>query len=171
MKKIFLIMMMISLSFSSEYVVDKKSTVKFEATKFLFIGVDGEFTKFSGTITLDENNKLSEIKAMVSIASLDTKEQERDDHLKSDEYFSMGKYPNIEFSSKSIKDDSVLATVSIKGIEKELEFKIANLEVSEESVSFSLSSKVDRHQFMLNGSKSAVIGNNVDVMAEIIANK
>ncbi len=172
MKNIFFTIALALSLFSSEYVVDKEySTIKFDASKMLFIGVSGEFSNFSGTITVDEQNKLSKIDAVVSIDSINTEDQERDDNLKSDDYFHALKFPNIEFSSTNIIDDTVKATVTIKGITKELSFKISDIEVSSNNLSFTLTSVVDRQQFMLNGSMSAIMSDNIDVTAKIIANK
>ncbi len=172
MKKLFLIATLTLSLFASTYSVDQKaSTIQFKAKKFLFVGVSGNFSNFSGTITVDENSQLSKIDGLVSIDSINTEDQERDDHLKADDYFYMTKFPNIKFNSNEIVEETVKATVSIKGIEKELSFKIDNLSISDDSISFSLVSMVDRQQFMLNGSMSGVMADNVKVTANIIALK
>lgn len=171
MKKIFLMALLAASLFSSEYSVDvEKSSIKFEVSKFLFIGVDGEFSNFSGTIVL-EDNKLSKIEGVVFVNSINTENEDRDTDLKKDDYFSLVKFPNIVFSSTSIENDILNAKVTIKGIEKELSFKISDILISSENVSFSLSSTVDRQEFMLNGAMSAVIADNVDVVAKITAMK
>jgi polyisoprenoid-binding protein YceI len=75
-------------------IVDKEySSIKFEASKMLFVDVNGEFTNFSGTINV-ENNKLTNINGLVSIGSINTNDDERDDYLKADDYFFISKFPN-----------------------------------------------------------------------------
>ncbi len=171
MKNIFLTIALAISLFSSEYLVDKEhSSIKFEASKMLFIGVDGEFSDFSGSIDVN-NNKLIKIDGIVSINSINTNDQKRDDHLKADDYFYMIKFPNIVFESNSIIDDIVKATVSIKGIKKDLSFKISELSVSNKNVAFKLTSTVNRQEFMLNGSMSPIMADNVDVVASIVATK
>lgn len=172
MKKLILTIALTLSLFSSEYKVDNDySSIKFEASKMLFIGVDGEFSKFSGTIKLDEYNKITQINGLISIDSIYTNNKERDDHLKANDYFHILDFPNIVFSSTTIIDDTVNATVSIKGIKKELNFKLSDLSISDKNVTFKLTSTVDRQQFMLNGSMSAIIADNVDVIANIVAEK
>ena len=171
MKKILLIIALAISLFSSEFIVDKEySSIKFEASKFMFVGVSGEFSNFSGTITLDDN-KLSKVDGIVSIASIDTQDEERDEHLRADDYFYETKFPNIVLTSKTIEKDVLKATVNIKGIEKELLFKISDFFVSANTISFTLTSIVDRQEFMLNGSMSSVMSDNVDVVANITAIK
>jgi len=171
MKKIFLTVALAVSLFSSEYIVDKEySSIKFEASKMMFVGVDGEFSNFSGSIDV-EGDKLTNIDGVVSIDSINTQDTERDDHLKADDYFHTVKFPNIIFKSNTITDDTVIATVSMKGITKELTFKISELSISEKNVTFKLTSTVDRQQFMLNGSMSAIMADNIDVIATIVANK
>ena len=170
MKKIFLTIALALSLFSSEYAVDtKESNIKFEASKFMFVGVSGEFTNFSGTITLDDKNQLSSINGVVSVISINTEDEERDTHLKEDDYFFADKFPKIIFTSNKIEGETVNALVNIKGIEKEVVFKVNTLNVSSNKVSFTLSSTVDRQEFMLNGSMSAVMSDNVDVIASITA--
>lgn len=171
MKKIFLTIVLAVSLFSSEYKVNKEySSIKFEANKMLFIGVNGEFSDFSGSIDVN-NNKLVKIDGLVSVNSIHTENKERDNHLKADDYFNIMKFPRIVFKSNSIIDNIVKATVSIKGIEKDLSFKVSELSVSNKNVTFKLTSIVNRHEFMLNGSMSAIMSDNVDVIASIVATR
>lgn len=172
MKKILLIIAMVISLFSSEYKVDKDySSIKFEVSKMLFVSVNGEFSQFNGTIKLDKDNKLSQINGLITIDSINTKDVQRDEHLKEHDYFHILKFPNIVFRSNTIIDNILKAKVNIKGIEKELDFKISDFELNKNSVTLTLSSTINRQDFMLNGSMSAVISDNVDVTAIIHATK
>lgn len=171
-KKILLTATLVISLFASEYKVENDySNIKFEVSKLLFLGVSGEFTKFRGTIKVDKDNKLSRIEGIISINSINTEDVERDNHLKASDYFNVGNFPNIVFKSNDIRDDRVKAMVSIKGIEKELIFIISDLTVSRANVSFKLSSTVDRQQFMLNGSKSGLFADDIEVTANLTAVK
>ena len=171
MKKIFLVLALTVSLFSSEYIVDKEySSIKFEASKMLFVGVNGEFTNFTGTVDV-ANDKLTNINGLVSITSINKNDEERDEHLKEEDYFFISIFPNIKFISKSISTENIKALITIKGIEKELDFKVSQLSISDKNVSFTLSSIVDRQDFMLNGSMSAIIADKVNVVAKIIANR
>lgn len=170
MKKIFLILSLGVSVFATSYVVNKgKSSINFDATKFMFVGVQGHFYDFNATINVDENNKLSRLEGLIGIDSIDTADKKRDAHLKAQDYFDMQNHPTIVVNSQKIDAKILLANIQIKGIKKEIPFKISNLVVKKEFVSFTLSSVVDRQDFSLNGSMSGVISDNVDVIAHIIA--
>ena len=171
MKKIFLVLALSLSLFASQYKVNKeKSSINFHATKFIFVGVSGTFSNFAGTVTID-NKKLSKINGVIFVNSINSKEKRRDDHLKADDYFNVAKFPKILFDSTSIKGNSVKAIVNIKGIKKELSFKISKLSIVGNDVKFTLTSTVDRQNFMLNGGMSGVINDNVEVTANISASK
>ncbi len=171
MKKIFLVLSLSLSLFASQYNVNKeKSSINFHATKFIFIGVSGKFSNFAGTVTLD-NKKLSKINGVIFVNSINSKEKRRDRHLRADDYFNVPKFPKILFDSVSIKRNLLKAIVNIKGIKKELSFKISKFSIVNDNVNFILTSTVNRQDFMLNGSMSGVINNNINVKANIFASK
>ena len=66
--------------------------------------VRGDFHHFSGTIEVDrEHPERSSVTARISVASLDTQIQKRDQHLLSPEFFDAAKFPEIAFKSRSVK--------------------------------------------------------------------
>jgi polyisoprenoid-binding protein YceI len=168
MKKLFLLVLSTVSLFSSEFIVNKDSSyIKFEVSKMFFIGVTGEFREFSGSIELNSNGKLSQINGLVSISSIDTDDKKRDKHLQADDYFHIVKFPNIVFKSNKIYNNSLKATISIKGVEKEVSFQLDEFESSKNRVSFELSSTMNRQDFMLNGSMSSLISDDVYITAKI----
>lgn len=170
MKKFILLVAFALSLYSNEFKVDKeKSDIQFSASKFLFVGVEGKFTNFSGNISTNEKNEISSIDALIVINSINTEDEERDEHLKANDYFNIEMFPKIVFKSKSIKDNIVKAEISIKGIKKDLDFKINEIKVNGKEITFSLESVINRQDFMLNGSMSAVIADNVDINASITA--
>ncbi len=78
------------------------SKVGFEIPHLVISTVEGKFNKSQGTITLDEKFEKSKVSAEVEIASIDTGEPKRDDHLKSPDFFEVAKYPKMTFKSASI---------------------------------------------------------------------
>ena len=79
------------------------SSVNFTVNHF-FSEVTGKFKKFSGDFNFDaENPSKSKIWFTVQIASVDTDDQERDDHLQSEDFFAAKKYPTMNFESTSVK--------------------------------------------------------------------
>jgi polyisoprenoid-binding protein YceI len=70
--------------------------------------VKGRFKNLSGTLSIDEANPAnSTIEAAIEVASVDTGAEQRDAHLRSDDFFNAEQYPEITFRSTGIsgKDD------------------------------------------------------------------
>lgn len=80
------------------------SSVKFSVSHMTISSVDGTFKTFNGTLTSsakDFNN--AKINFTVDVNSVNTDNDMRDKHLKSDDFFNAEKYPNITFVSTSFK--------------------------------------------------------------------
>jgi polyisoprenoid-binding protein YceI len=80
------------------------SNVKFSVSHLVVSEVEGSFRKFDGTIeapTEDFNNAV--INFTVDVASVNTDNEKRDEHLKSDDFFNAEKYPKMVFKSTSFK--------------------------------------------------------------------
>jgi polyisoprenoid-binding protein YceI len=107
--------------------------VKFKI-KNLGLTVDGQFHKFSKTISYDkENPEKSKFKGTIGVASIDTNIKKRDTHLLKEEYFHAEKYEQISFESTSVKKIQpnrlqVLGTITIKGVKKNIELQVNILE-------------------------------------------
>ena len=79
------------------------STIAFQVRQFLGT-VKGRFTKFSGTIEIDRDHpEQSSVIATIQAASIDTAIAKRDEHLRSDEFFNVAKFPEITFKSYRVK--------------------------------------------------------------------
>ena len=76
------------------------STIAFKV-RHLLGTAKGKFTKFSGTIDLDrEEPAKSSVTASIEVTSIDTAIAKRDEHLRSEEFFSVQKFPDITFKSR-----------------------------------------------------------------------
>jgi polyisoprenoid-binding protein YceI len=88
--------------------------------------VSGEFTDFSGTIVADfEKLDTSSVEFTIQTASIDTRNEKRDGHLRSGDFFDAENYPEITFKSSKITkvDDDTFAvagTLSMHGVSKEI---------------------------------------------------
>ena len=170
MKSIVIMMLLATMAFGVELTVDNKaSSIDFEATKMLFVGVDGNFSNFSGTISV-EGDTITAINGTVTVLSLDTDNAKRDDHLLSSDFFDEVAYKTITFASTKITDDTVVADITIKDITKPVTFTMKELYVSERSVKITLTAVVDRTEFDIdNNFMSMIIFNNIDVTSTLIA--
>jgi len=101
------------------------SSVGFKV-RHLVSRVAGSFTEFDGTITADFGNlDASSVELVIKAASIDTKNEQRDGHLRSADFFDVEKYPEITFSSSKITrvdNDSyaVAGTLTMHGVSKEI---------------------------------------------------
>jgi len=79
------------------------STIGFTVHQFLGT-THGKFTSFSGKIDVDrEHPENSSVTAQIHVRSIDTRIKKRDDHLRSQEFFNVEKFPQITFRSRSVK--------------------------------------------------------------------
>ena len=89
---------------AQEYSIDlPHSSVSF-SVRHIVSRTAGKFTDFAGSIVYDAKNpNKSSVKATIKMASIDTDNERRDGHLKSDDFFNVEKYPDMTFMSSSVK--------------------------------------------------------------------
>ncbi|HEY1582605.1 MAG TPA: YceI family protein [Chthoniobacterales bacterium] len=101
------------------------SAISFKIRHF-FSYVNGSFKKFEGKITVDPDHpEKSSVTATIDAASVDTKNDKRDEDLRSNHFFDVAKYPTITFKSKSVKQtgaDSgdIIGDLTMHGVTKEI---------------------------------------------------
>jgi polyisoprenoid-binding protein YceI len=79
------------------------SSAEFKVKHMMISHVKGHFAKVTGTLTLDESNLAnSRVEALIETASLETRDAQRDAHLKSPDFFDAEKYPTLAFKSSRI---------------------------------------------------------------------
>ena len=99
------------------------STIGFSVHQFLGT-TQGKFTKFDGKIEIDrEHSENSSVTARIVVRSIDTGIVKRDNHLRSPEFFSIEKYPDIMFKSRSVKqtgphEGDILGDLTMHGVTK-----------------------------------------------------
>jgi polyisoprenoid-binding protein YceI len=113
------------------YDIDPAHTsAHFSVRHMMITNVKGEFTKVSGTVALNtENPAESKVEAVIETASLHTREEQRDTHLKSADFFDVTKFPEIRFVSTSVQPSGdgealVKGNLTIHGITKEVTLKV-----------------------------------------------
>lgn len=79
------------------------SAAQFKVRHMMIANVKGEFTKVSGTITADPSNpSATQIQAVIDAASISTRDEQRDGHLKSADFFDVARFPSITFQSSKV---------------------------------------------------------------------
>ncbi len=100
--------------------------------RHLLAKVNGRFTKFSGDIQVDAKDiTKSTVEVSIDAASINTDNEARDKHLRSDAFFDVAKYPTITFKSTSVKEVSkgkleVTGDFTLHGVTKRITFPITN---------------------------------------------
>jgi polyisoprenoid-binding protein YceI len=106
------------------------SNAQFSVRHLGISNVQGEFTKVTGTVNLDDQDiSKSTVTASIDVNSLDTRVQHRDDDLKSDHFFDVAKYPAITFQSTKIVSTGegsakMTGNLTLHGISKEVTFDV-----------------------------------------------
>lgn len=79
------------------------SVAEFKVKHMMISNVKGQFTGVSGTLNLDEEDATkSRIEATIDAASVNTRDPQRDAHLKSADFFDVEKFPTLSFKSAGI---------------------------------------------------------------------
>lgn len=107
---------------SNTYQIDPShSSANFSIKHMMIAKVHGGFEKLSGTFVYDaENPSKSNVDVTIDVASINTREAQRDTHLKSADFFDVEKYPTITFKSTRIEknggDLKIVGNLTIHGV-------------------------------------------------------
>lgn len=108
------------------YTLDRAhTTVEFVVRHLMITKVRGRFTVFDGQIELAPGSDLpSSIKATIEAGSIDTREEQRDAHLRSADFFEVEKYPQLTFESTRIagtpEEMRIDGRLTIHGVTREV---------------------------------------------------
>lgn len=110
-----------------EWTIDKShSNINFSIIHF-FTPVDGSFEDYTANIQFDPNDlENSSIDVTIPVEGINTKNERRDNHLKSEDFFNASEWPNIQFVSNSIEqtgDNQFVAygELTIRDVTREFE--------------------------------------------------
>ncbi len=111
---------------ADEFVIDPvHSSIEFSVRHMMVTNVRGRFREFSGTIFYDEKDiTKSSVRVTIKTASIDTGNADRDNHLRSPDFFDAAKYPEITFASTRIEKRGAeyvcIGTLTIRGVSREV---------------------------------------------------
>jgi polyisoprenoid-binding protein YceI len=98
------------------------STVGFSVRHMMVSKVRGYFREFSGEIVTAEDPAQSSVTATIDLGSIDTRQEQRDAHIRSADFFDVENHPQMTFRSTAVRTDGADWTVegdlTIKGITK-----------------------------------------------------
>jgi polyisoprenoid-binding protein YceI len=106
------------------------SMAEFKVKHMMIANVKGQFSKVSGALFLDEADLTnSRVEATIEAASIHTRDEQRDAHLKSADFFDVEKFPTLHLKSKGISivrdgELSVEGDLTIHGVTRKVRFAV-----------------------------------------------
>jgi polyisoprenoid-binding protein YceI len=166
------------------------SLVEFTARHMMITRVKGRFSGVSGTVvTNDADPSKSSVNVEIDAASIDTREEKRDGHLRSGDFLDVENHPHLTFRSTRIEGNpksagdsfTVVGDLTIRGTTREVTLD-ATFDGSGTDpwggsrASFSAETKVDRREFGLTWNQAletggVLVGNEVKISLEVQAVK
>lgn len=159
------------------------SHIQFAVRHMMISTVRGEFEKFNGTIDFDpENPEQSQVSVRIDAASINTRQPDRDNHLRSADFFNVEEYPVLLFESKRIERlgdnrGRVVGDLTIRGVTREvvLDVEYAGMARSPwgtTSAGFSATTTLDRKEWGLTWNQAletggVLVGDKIKVNIEI----
>jgi polyisoprenoid-binding protein YceI len=162
------------------------STVEFSAKHLMITTVKGRIADVEGIIYTNEKDpKNSSVEATLKATSIDTRTDQRDQHLRSADFLNVEKYPEIKFRSTRIdggrEEFKLTGDLTIRDVTKEITLNVrfegqAKDPWGGERVGFSATGKIDRRDFGLTWNQvletgGVVVGNEIKIELEVQAVK
>ena len=132
------------------------STIGFSVRHLGISKVRGVFSTFSGTVEVAEEPTGSAVQVVVDVASIDTKDANRDEHLRTNDFFSAPEHPTMTFASTSIAGGGtqwlVTGDLTIRGVTHRITLDttfegLATDPWGGDRAAFSATAEVDREDF------------------------
>ena len=144
------------------YVIDPiHSTAGFKVRHLMVSNVRGEFSGVAGTVVFDAQEPAnSKVEAAIDATTIQTRDSQRDQHLKSADFFDVEKFPKITFISKKVApigdgEWSVVGDLTLHGVTREVALDVEGPtpEVKDPwgniKIGASATTKLDRRDFGL----------------------
>lgn len=131
------------------------SEITFKVTHMMISNVKGEFRNFNAEIDSDGDTfQNAKTTAYINTDSIYTNNEDRDNHLKSADFFNAESNPQITFESSSLQDD-VTGNLTINGITKPVKLEVEFGGINKDpwgntKAGFSFTGKINRKDFGLN---------------------
>lgn len=169
------------------WTVDKAhSSAEFKVRHFM-ANVTGRFKSFDAVIHLDRTKPAnSSVEFTIDAATIDTNNNNRDEHLRSPDFFDVAKHPTITFKSVSIKERSkdlydVTGDLTMKGVTKRITIPVAFLGFGRgprgtEKAGFEIETTINRKDYGIVWNRTldeggVMLGDDVKVTINLELNK
>ena len=154
------------------------SEVSFKVKHLMINNVKGIFKKFHGEVqSEDDHFKSFKANFTAEVSSIDTASEQRDQHLKSPDFFDVEKFPSLTFQSEKYDGKFLYGQLTIKGITKQVKLEVEFGGLAKDpwgntKAGFSVSGKINRKDFGLNWNAAletggVLVSEEVKLLAEI----
>ncbi len=137
------------------------SQVSFTVRHMMISNVRGRFETVSGTVDFNEQDPArSSVDVQIAAASINTRDEKRDGHLKSPDFLDAEQHPHLTFTSKRVEKTGeasgrILGDLTIRGVSKEVVLDVdyngqAKSPWGTVSAGFTASTKINRKEWGLN---------------------
>jgi polyisoprenoid-binding protein YceI len=145
------------------------TNVEFSVRHLMISTVKGRFGDFTGVVTADESD-LSDfaLDVTIQVASIDTRQPDRDTHLKSPDFFDVAKYPTIVFKGSHVEGDHMSefqlhGNLTMHGVTKPIALEVTaegrgKDPWGNERLGYSAKGKIDRRDFGLTWNQALEAG-------------
>ena len=133
------------------------SSIGFTVRHAMVTKVRGEFTDYEASITVAEDPSASTASGTVRTESIDTRNEDRDAHVRGEDFFAVEQYPEMTFNATSFDVDAngngtVTGDLTIKGTTKPVTFEVETFGVEEDPfgnirMGFEARTTINRSQF------------------------
>lgn len=132
------------------------SEVSFTVRHMMVSKVRGTFTEFEGTLHVAEDLLASSVEASIAMNSVTTRNEQRDNHIRSADFFEVEKYPTMTYRSTGIRPDGdryvIEGELSLHGVTKPVELSTEFVGVSKDPYGntrsgFSATAEISRGDF------------------------
>jgi polyisoprenoid-binding protein YceI len=162
------------------------SSIEFSVRHLMVGKTKGRFATWSGTIQIAEEPSASSVSIEIDPASIDTKDETRDQHLRSADFLDVAKFPTMTFQSASVKGSGtswvVGGDLTIHGVTQPVELDLELEGVVEQDpwgrsrAGFSGETEIDREAFGLTWNQAleaggVLVGKKVKISFEVEAVK
>jgi polyisoprenoid-binding protein YceI len=147
--------------------------------RHLMTKVRGQFEKFEGTVTTGASLEDARAEATIDLNSVNTRDAQRDGHLRSSDFFDVENHGAMTFTATSFDGGTARGDLTIKGVTRPVELDVEFLGTDVDAfgstrIGFEASTQIDRTDFgvsfdiPLDGGK-LLVGHKVDIQLSIQA--
>lgn len=145
------------------------TSVEFAVRHMMISTVKGRFADVQGALTFDEADPTrSAVDVTIATASVDTRSEQRDGHLKSADFFDVEQFPTIRFTSTRVvktggESYDLVGNLTIKDVTREVTLKVEDqgrgtTPWGQHQAGFTASTKIDRKNFGLTWNQALEAG-------------